>query len=212
MADTRASLILRLRSADDAAAWHEFVEIYQPVIQRIARRKGLQDADARDVTQTVLSRIAQVVNRWDPDPAKGTFRGWLFRITHNLVVQFLRERSRNPAAAAAQMAWNDVDWSAIAASDSAESRIFLLERERQLFLWSAQRIRREIEPRTWEVFWRTAVLNEPISQVASDLSLRRGTIYVIRSRVMARLRELVREVEFSESRDLPFPPRHEESL
>ena len=66
---TRASLILRLRHPDDAAAWEEFVAIYQPLIFRLAKSRGLQDADAFDVAQEVLARVAGAINRWDPDPS-----------------------------------------------------------------------------------------------------------------------------------------------
>ncbi len=34
--ETRASLLMRLRAADDALAWSDFVCIYEPVIYRIA--------------------------------------------------------------------------------------------------------------------------------------------------------------------------------
>ena len=53
---TRPSLILRLRNADDLRAWQEFVEIYQPVIHAIARKRCLQEADAEDVTQEDVFR------------------------------------------------------------------------------------------------------------------------------------------------------------
>ncbi len=47
--NTRASLILRLQRPDDVQAWEDFAEIYQPLIYSLARRRGLQDADAFDL-------------------------------------------------------------------------------------------------------------------------------------------------------------------
>jgi hypothetical protein len=56
--ETRASLLLRVRDSADREAWEEFVEIYGPVVHRLARNKGMQPADADDVTQQVLLAVA----------------------------------------------------------------------------------------------------------------------------------------------------------
>ncbi|HJN10352.1 MAG: hypothetical protein QGG09_11400 [Pirellulaceae bacterium] len=47
--ETRNSLLLKVRDPADADAWIEFAAIYRPVIYRLARRRGLQDADAEDL-------------------------------------------------------------------------------------------------------------------------------------------------------------------
>ena len=53
---TRPSLLIRLRDPMDERAWGEFVEIYGPLVHRLARRRGLQDADAADLVQEVFRR------------------------------------------------------------------------------------------------------------------------------------------------------------
>src|SRR5687768_17678080 len=96
---TRASLLVRLRDGADAPAWQEFVRLYAPLIYGFARKRGLQDADAADLMQDVLRSVSTAVQRLDYDAARGTFRGWLFTVTRNKVLNFLDSRGRRVQAA-----------------------------------------------------------------------------------------------------------------
>jgi RNA polymerase sigma-70 factor (ECF subfamily) len=185
---TRISLILRLRHPEDAAAWQEFVEIYQPLVFRLARSRGLQEADALDMTQEVLARVAGAINRWNPDPQLGSFRGWISRITRNLVIQFLRSKNHRPLTSDD----SSIDQLIQATPDpSPVTELFDLEHERQVFAWAAEKVRSSFQPKSWQAFWLTAVENRPADQVARELGLSRGAVYIARSRVMARLKDKV---------------------
>ena len=65
---TRQSLIVKLRDPADSGAWSEFVALYEPLIYRLARRKGLQDADAKDLCQEVFRAVAGVGRSMGPGP------------------------------------------------------------------------------------------------------------------------------------------------
>src|SRR5947207_2523833 len=82
---TRMSLLLRLRDPRDAQAWSDFVDLYAPLVYRQARRAGLQDADAADVTQEVFRAVAANIAKFDYDARRGEFRGWLYRVTQNKI-------------------------------------------------------------------------------------------------------------------------------
>ncbi len=75
---TRESLILRLPTATDAAAWQEFAAIYEPLVYRFARRRGLQDADARELVQNVFVAVSRAVVDWRPNPTGASFERGCF--------------------------------------------------------------------------------------------------------------------------------------
>src|SRR5947199_835828 len=91
---TRPSLLVRLRDARDAAAWARFVDVYAPLVYGFARKHGLQDADAADLTQDVLRRVSQAAGRLEYDPERGSFRGWLFTVVRNALRTFLDRQAR----------------------------------------------------------------------------------------------------------------------
>ncbi len=192
---TRASLLLRLRDPADDRAWVEFTDLYGPLIRRVARRGGLQDADAADLEQEVFRAVAGAIGRYDPDRARGSFRGWLLRIARNLLLNLLAAQRRRP------MAGGGTDAAALLAAQpdpSAEdSAFFETEYRRRTFEWAATQVREEFRTPTWQAFWRTAVDGEEAAAVAADLGLSVGAVYVARSRVLARLRCKVEEVEGS---------------
>jgi len=193
--ETRPSLLMRLRDARDQQAWSDFLEIYQPLISRLIRQRRLQDADVREVTQEVLLAVAASIRDWEMDPARGSFRGWLATITRNLVVNFLIKQSRHPRGSGDSDIHHGLDQLSAPAGD--ESQQFDLEARRQIFRWAAEQVRREFRESHWQAFWRTSVECQSINDVARDLGISVGLVYVSRNRVMKRLREKVQE--FSQS-------------
>lgn len=188
--ETRASLLIRLHNPQDERAWQDFLEIYQPAILEMARAKGLQASDAQDVLQDVLSSVVKKVETWDHDESKGSFRGWLATITRNLVIDYFRQRNRRPASLDPQ------DSAIDSAHRAPEETQFDLQQRRQLFRWAAQRCRGSFTESTWLAFWRTAVEHQAVADVASELKLTSGAVYIARSRVMAKLRECLAEASF----------------
>src|ERR1700680_1591390 len=87
---TRPSLLVRLRDPQDQEAWRTCLDLYAPLIYRFARKSGLQDADAADLTQIVLQAVSSSIGRLDYEPARGTFRGWLFSVARNQLGKWRR--------------------------------------------------------------------------------------------------------------------------
>jgi len=191
--ETRASLICRLPDAADGRAWDDFIGLYGPLVYRLARRHGLQPADSDDVVQDVLAAVARSVESWLARSERGPFRAWLLRIARNVAINALT-RPRHRASGTgnsdmAQLLLQHPDPNGDAASE------YDLEYRRELFRWAAERVRGEVADRTWQAFWLSAIEEQPIAAVASELKMSVGSIYIARSRVMTRLREKVQEFE-----------------
>lgn len=190
---TRQSLLVRLKDPRDGQAWSEFVAIYTPLIDRLARANGLQSADAADLAQEVFRAVSGAIDRYDPDPARGSFRGWLFRIARNLMINLLAARKIRAQATGDSDVQELLE--RVPAPDGAETALFDLEYRRRIFVWAAEHVRDEFRESTWQAFWLTAVEgNAPrVAAEASGISV--GAVYIAKSRVMARLKSVIEQVE-----------------
>ena len=182
--ETRQTLLTRLHDHLDQEAWNEFTEIYGPIILNVARRLGLQDADAADISQKVLLTVAKAV----PDlqlTSKGSFRGWLCKVTTNAALNLLQRDGKNRAHGGEQV---NVNLEQVVAPDSAVSKIWHDERSLQLFRHAANIVSKRITPENWQIFLWTAVEGQSISEASRRAGKSVGSIYALRSRVMAQLR------------------------
>lgn len=195
--ETRPSLMLRLRQAADQQAWTEFVSIYEPLLLRLMKQRGLQEADARDVTQQVILAVTQAVERWQPDGREASFRRWLFAIARPLALKFV-QRGRSVIGTARRGTGGTDMLKLLDNLPEPEHRTtatFDDEYRTEVFHFAAEQVRAEFRDTTWQAFWRTCVFNEAIADVATQLGTTTGNVYVARSRVIARLREAVEQFE-----------------
>jgi len=188
--DTRASLIVKIADAQNAQAWEEFARLYQPVVYRLARRRGFQHADAEELVQEVMLAVARAVEAWHPDVARGRFRDWLHRIARNLMINFLTRRKHQVWGTGNTDAQRMLE--AECDADSAVTQMFEVEYRREAFRVAARRVQGVVKESTWQAFWLSTIDDLPAGDVARQLGMSVGSVYIARSRVMARLRRVVR--------------------
>lgn len=191
-ADTRASLILRLRNVDDVAAWDEFVEVYGPVVFRVARGRGFQVADAENLVQEVLFAVAQSIARWLERNDRGSFRAWLLKIARYEAADMLTRRATRSLGQDGNEGERLLNQ--LPSPDDVSSQLDLAY-QKAVFEWAGERVRAAVEEATWQAFWLTHVEGVSIAEAARRLGTRPGNIYFGRSRVMARIKELVQQYE-----------------
>ena len=175
---TSPTLLSRLRhSPSDQAAWDEFVERYSPRIYGWCRRWNLQEADAQDVTQDVLLRLADKMRTFVYDPS-GSFRGWLKTLAHHAWHDFVKKRERAGPGSG--------DSSILDKLDAVEARADLLLRldeefDRELLDEAQARVRQRVKPHIWEAFRLLALEGCSGAQAAARLQIKVSAVFVARS-------------------------------
>ncbi|KPK61772.1 MAG: hypothetical protein AMK73_07805 [Planctomycetes bacterium SM23_32] len=189
---TRPSLLLRLRDPRDAESWREFAELYGPLVLRYLRRIGVSGDDAPDVAQEVMQIVLKQMPRFDYDPAKGTFRGWLYTVTTNRARRFFARQRRRPPARGGTSNVEMVEGLPDAGAGMEEK----WEREWQVRCLQAAiaTVRPRVKGTTWRAFEMAVLEDRPPAEVARELGMSIGQVYVSKSRVLKRLSEAVEMV------------------
>jgi len=189
---TSMSLLGRLRQAPaDQAAWSEFVERYGRKIYGWCRHWQLQEADAQDVTQDVLLKLAAKMRSFAYDRS-GSFRGWLKTLTHHAWQDFVESRRRAGTGIG--------DTGGPNLLDTVEARADLLQRlegefDRELLEAAMARVQLRVRPHTWEAFRLLAVEGLSGAQAADRLRMKVATVFVAKSKVQRMIQEETQRLE-----------------
>jgi RNA polymerase sigma-70 factor (ECF subfamily) len=189
-ATTRVSLLSRLRHhPDDPSAWDEFVARYRPMVLGWCSRWGLQEADAQEVAQMVLLRLAVKMRTFVYDP-QGSFRSWLKTLVRHAWYDFVSDRSRDQDHRVKQL---DMLF-------TAEARIDLEQRlsetfDLELLEIATDRVKERVSPQTWHAFELTALERLSGAEAAQRLGMNVGSIFKAKSNVQRMLRSEIEQLE-----------------
>ena len=191
---TSATLLGRLRQfPPDQVAWAQFADRYGRRIYGWCRQWDLQEADAEDLTQGVLLKLAEKMRAFEYDPGR-SFRAWLKTVTRHA---WLDTASARKAAVAAGGSL------ALDLLQAVEAREDLVERlgeefDRELLDEAMARVRARVVPRTWEAFERTALQGESGADAGRALGMKVATVFVAKSKVQKMIQEELRQLEGAE--------------
>jgi len=187
---TRMSLLVRLRDDElDQRAWSEFVAAYGKLIYRWCRNWHLQEADAEDVTQAVLLKLAVKLRTFEYDRSR-SFRAYLRTIARYAWCDWLEQQELAGSG----------DSQVHCALHSVQAREDLLEQlneqfDQELMRRAMEDVENRVEPHTWEAFRLTAVDGLSGADVAEQLGMKVATVFKARSKVQKMLSEAIHELE-----------------
>jgi len=179
-----------LRDVSNEVAWQQFTRLYLPLVFSYCVKRGLQEADSADVAQEVLRAVLGKIREFEYDPARGSFRGWLFQVTRHKLSKFFTSHYRQSELG------NSTELIRLVEQNTPEDdSIWETEYRQRLFDWAVEQVKDEFKEATWQAFWRTATEEASVKETADQLGMSTGAVYIARSRVLARLREVIEQVE-----------------
>ncbi len=195
---TRQSLLERLKDLDDQASWDDFFRTYWKLIYSVARRAGLSDAEAQDVVQETIISVSKKIKGFKYDPEYGSFKAWLKRLTQWRIGDFLRkkqyqyhgkrlpkdeplrtsfaEQQEDPAFAELENAW-DEEW------------------EKNLFDLALERVKKQVSPRQYQMFYFHICKEFPARQVAQRLKAKLNEVYMAKYRISSLIEKEIKQLE-----------------
>jgi RNA polymerase sigma-70 factor (ECF subfamily) len=180
------------------AAWRTFLERYRPLILGWCHRAGLNRTTAEDVCDTVLFRLVRVMRDFVYDPAH-RFRGWLKTVVDNEIRTYWRSRSRRPGDLGRGGPTGHQRLEQVPAPDEIDSLVEALDETLEHDLDEAHqivdRVKKRVQPSTWQAFCLTSFEKVPAQEVARELKLTVAAVYMAKRRVSRMLRAEGRKLQ-----------------
>jgi RNA polymerase sigma factor (sigma-70 family) len=191
---TSPTLLSEVSDWQDHPAWVSFRGRYDPLLRRWCHGYGLDDDSIDEVCQRIWIELADRMRTFHYDPNR-TFRGWLRRVCHSRVLDFLRQRQtvsllslddrdgeRETAGRAASIDLGEGDFGG---GDAELLRLFLLGEAEKV----QAAVRAKVKPWTWDAFWLVAVCDWTVERTAKALEMTHTAVYAARERVARMLRD-----------------------
>ncbi len=190
---TTSTTFLGALGEGDQGAWRHFCDRYELMLLAMARRAVLGEEDARDIVQEVLTTaFLEGFRAGKYDPQRGRLRCWL----QGIAVNKIREARRRIAKREVQMTHQSEATCNLNHVVDDEHLVNVLDEEweRAVLAECLRRVKLEFEAKTFQAFSLYALAGWPPEEVAAQLGIARETVYVDKSRVLKRLKELEGEI------------------
>lgn len=188
MPDTPPTLLNRLRDHQDRHSWQRFFDGYWRLIYAYAVRQGLAPEDAEDIVQEVVTDVFRLMPQFNYDRSRGTFRAYLRTITHNRIIDHCRRQARRPTINLEHPADNNGRQPVEEKSEPAANQFWEKNWQRNLLQLCLDRVRGEVEPKTFQAFQLYALEGWAAKETAEFLKMTVDSVYAAKSRVTQRVR------------------------
>jgi RNA polymerase sigma-70 factor (ECF subfamily) len=189
---TRASLLLRLQDLDDHSSWMEFFDRYRRFIFGIALRMGLSWQDAEEVVQDTVISVSRGLPSFSYNPTKGSFKGWLMRVTQHKVVDQFRKLGRQVPTDGLP---GETTATPEAAVDQPFDAFWEAEWQHNLLQVATDQLRLAVSPRNFQIFDWTVRMGRTAEETAKAFGISTVLVRVTKFRVLHEFKRILRRLE-----------------
>ncbi len=192
---TSTSLLDGLRDPHNRSAWQPFVDRYRPLIVSYACRSfGFTVDDAEDAAQVTLADFAQAYQKGQYDRDRGQLRGWLFGIATRRIRNLIRHKQQNREFQVSDGSDGTGLLPGVPGEDQLE-QMWEAEWRQAVVRQCLEEVRFQFDARTVQAFELYVWKEQPAAQVARQLDMSENAVYLVRHRVLKRIREILPRME-----------------
>jgi RNA polymerase sigma factor (sigma-70 family) len=195
---TRQTLLSRLKDWEDHDSWSEFFETYWPLIYKAAIKSGLSDAEAQDVVQETIISVSKKMPQFKYDPSVGSFKGWLLKLTRWRIADHCRNRHPGARQQASHfiVPADEVNLEDIPNPEGCDlESLWNEEWETTLFNAAIERVKRQVDPKQFQIFHLHVLKEWPLRKVAAALNISAGRVYIAKYRISAKVKKEFKHLE-----------------
>ncbi len=190
--ETTTQVLEELKASDNELAWNKFCGYFRPVVINFAKKLGLSEADAEDAAQETMLAFLKTFKEGKYDKEKGRLSHWLFGVAKHVVLNL---RAHQPLhKLVADKTTGTSFWDLIQDEQSVKHS-WETEWRKMILTKCLEQARREVDPKVFRAFELYALLEIPIDKVSQQLEMSPNAVYIAKSRVLSRLRQLECEIE-----------------
>jgi RNA polymerase sigma factor (sigma-70 family) len=191
---TRPSLLEAVRDSGNDDGWRRFHDTYARLIQGVARSQGLSEPEAQEVVQDTMLSVARTMPDFQYEPARCSFKTWLLHLTRKRIIDHLRRRPRIEAHH--RGASNDERRTPTIERIPDSHRMGLDdvwedEWRNNLLECALQRLKDQVTPAQFQVFYLHVIKAASAQQVARALKVNLGFVYLAKHRLAPKFKRLV---------------------
>jgi RNA polymerase sigma-70 factor (ECF subfamily) len=195
---TRQTLLSRLKDWNDQDSWKDFFDTYWKLIYRTAIKSGLTKSEAQDAVQETIVSVAKAMPGFKYDPAFGSFKKWLLQLTGWRITDQMRKRQ--PGDACCKRPPDETpETTAIESIPDCGAlnleALWNIEWEENILNAALERVKRQVDPKQYQIFDFCVVQRWPVSKVTSTLRIRAGSVYLAKHRISGLLKKEIKRLK-----------------